>query len=151
MVQWPPEYRHWAQSQRLLVRGAERASAPAASNARLLVINARSTEMDRWGRSMRYEYGQEIAALQRLDAKELQDAHNVVIVVGSDGLDRARHGALMQAAAATLINSGHAGKVNSGLLAVWPGANTQGAFDLGNRVWVLLLAEMWRERWGVSA
>ncbi|HVO41789.1 MAG TPA: molybdopterin-dependent oxidoreductase, partial [Aggregatilineales bacterium] len=30
-----------------------------------------------------------------------------------------------------LTSRGHAGKANSGLIAVWPGANTQGAFDLG--------------------
>ncbi|MEP7285777.1 MAG: NADH-quinone oxidoreductase subunit NuoG [Chloroflexota bacterium] len=97
--------------------------------AKVITVNARSTEMDRWSKSARYNYGEEIAALQRVEIPE--GIHNLVIVVGSDGLDRARHGTLMQAAAAMLVKSGHAGKVNSGLLAVWPGANTQGAFDLG--------------------
>jgi NADH-quinone oxidoreductase subunit G len=37
----------------------------------------------------------------------------------------------MTAAAEILVKSGHVGKSNNGLIAVWPGANTQGAFDLG--------------------
>ena len=40
IVQWPTEFRTWAQSQRLLVRAADRPPAPAASSdARLLVLN----------------------------------------------------------------------------------------------------------------
>ncbi len=97
--------------------------------AKLVVLNARSTELDRWGHSMRYNYGGEVEALQRVEIPEKFE--NLVIVVGSDGLDRARHGALMQAAGQIIVKSGKAGHVNSGVLAVWPGANTQGAFDLG--------------------
>ncbi len=97
--------------------------------AKVVTVNARSTEMDRWGRSMRYTYGGELDALSRVEIPA--DLTNLVFVVGADGLDRAGHGALMQAAANMLIKAGKAGKVNSGVLAVWLGANTQGAFDLG--------------------
>jgi NADH-quinone oxidoreductase subunit G len=37
----------------------------------------------------------------------------------------------MQACANLLILTGHVGRPNNGLIAVWPGANTQGALDLG--------------------
>ncbi|MBN2470147.1 MAG: molybdopterin-dependent oxidoreductase, partial [Anaerolineae bacterium] len=53
------------------------------------------------------------------------------IFVGDDGLTPDEHTALLQSAANLLIASGHVGRHNSGLVPVWPGANTQGAFDLG--------------------
>lgn len=97
--------------------------------ARLIVLNGRPTKLENWAtQQVRYEYGDEIAALKGLD---LGDAQNVVILVGGEGLDRAHHSALMQAAAHLLVAGGHVGKPNNGLLAVWPGANTQGAFDMG--------------------
>src|SRR5260221_12269828 len=96
--------------------------------AKVVTVNARSTEMDPWGRSMRYSYGGELDALSRVEIPT--DLTNLVFVVGADGLDSAGHGALMQAAANMLIKAGKAGKVNSGFLAVWRGGNTQGAFEL---------------------
>jgi NADH-quinone oxidoreductase subunit G len=66
-------------------------------------------------------------------ASALAKAENLVIIVGGEGLSRARHGALMQAAANLLIVTGHVGRPNNGLVAVWPGANTQGALDMGFR------------------
>ncbi len=97
--------------------------------ARLVTVNARSTELDRFAQQQaRYQYGHEVESLQGID---LGDTQNLVIIVGGEGLNRAGHEALMQTAANILINSGHVGKPNNGLLAVWPGANTQGAFDLG--------------------
>ncbi|NPV66727.1 MAG: NADH-quinone oxidoreductase subunit NuoG [Anaerolineae bacterium] len=64
-------------------------------------------------------------------AATLARATNLVIFAGDDGLDAAGHSALLQAAANFLIVTGHAGRRNNGLVPVWPGANTQGAFDLG--------------------
>jgi NADH-quinone oxidoreductase subunit G len=96
--------------------------------ARLITANARHTELDRFaGQQVRYQYGREIDALQGID---FGDTQNLVIMVGGEGLNRAGHEALMQAAANILISSGHVGKPNNGLMAVWPGANTQGAFDM---------------------
>ncbi len=112
--------------------------------ARLIVVNARRTELDRWVKHdqdrVRYGYGQEVEALQGV---QIGDAQNLVILVGGEGLDRARHAALMQAAAAILVKTGHVGRPNNGLIAVWPGANTQGAFDLGytSEATEMLLAE----------
>jgi NADH-quinone oxidoreductase subunit G len=100
--------------------------------ARLITVNARTTKLDRFvfkkADKVRYPYGGEAAALDGID---LGDAQNVIILVGTEGLDRAGHTALMRSAAAKLIAAGKAGKVGSGLIGVWPGANTQGAFDLG--------------------
>lgn len=101
--------------------------------AHLITLNARPTELDRFAKSkLKISYGGEIAALKSLTEKpEVKDAANVVIFVGGEGLDRAGHATLMQGAASVLTSTGHAGKVNNGLIGVWAGANTQGAFDLG--------------------
>ncbi len=64
-------------------------------------------------------------------AEVLARAENLVIVAGNDGLDAEGHTALLQAAANFLIVTGHVGRAHNGLLPVWPGANTQGALDLG--------------------
>ncbi len=64
-------------------------------------------------------------------AETLATAANLVIVAGNDGLTPDEHTALLQSAANILIVTGHVGKANNGLLPVWPGANTQGALDLG--------------------
>jgi NADH-quinone oxidoreductase subunit G len=101
----------------------------AGRGARLVTLNARPTELDRFAKqAVRYNYGGEVAALQGV---EPGDTQNLVILVGGEGLDRAGHTTLMQAAAHILVTGGYAGKPNNGLLAVWPGANTQGAFDMG--------------------
>ncbi len=97
--------------------------------ARLITVNARRTELDRFARQhVRYQYGQEADALQGVEIGETQ---NLVILVGTEGLNRTGHETLMQAAANILISTGHVGRPNNGLMAVWPGANIQGAFDLG--------------------
>ena len=110
-----------------------RAKVAAGRGAKLIVANARATETDRWtwGKNhVRYQYGQEVETLNGL-RELIGETENLIVIVGGEGLDRAGHGALMQAAANLLIETGHVGKPNNGLLAVWPGANTQGAFDLG--------------------
>lgn len=97
--------------------------------ARVVTLNGRRTEMDRWARQrVKYTYGNEIAALNEL---VLGESENLVIIVGGEGLDRAGHGRLMQAAAQLLVNTNHIGRANNGLLSVWVGPNMQGAFDLG--------------------
>jgi len=111
---------------------------------RLITINARYTELDRFvkhnGDIIRPRYGGEIAALNALN---LEGLNNVIMLVGAEGMNRAAHAALMQAAANKLIETGHYGKPNNGLIGVWAGANTQGAFDLGYSAEAteLLLAE----------
>ena len=69
--------------------------------------------------------------VQQKAAETLATAANLVVIVGGEGLSLPAHGALMQAAANLLIVTGHVGRPNNGLLAVWPGANTQGALDMG--------------------
>jgi len=64
-------------------------------------------------------------------AEAVAGAKNLVIFVGGDGLSLERHAELMQAAANLLIMTGHVARPNNGLVAVWPGANTQGALDMG--------------------
>ncbi len=109
-----------------------RAKVAADRGARLITINARYTELDRFvkhkGDIIRPNYGGELAALSGLN---LDGLNNVIILVGGEGMNRAAHAALMQAAANKLIETGHYGKPKNGLIGVWAGANTQGAFDLG--------------------
>lgn len=63
-------------------------------------------------------------------AEALATAENLVVFAGNDGLDADGHTALLQGAANFLAITGHVGQRNNGLVPVWPGANTQGAFDL---------------------
>ncbi|MFO7679249.1 MAG: NADH-quinone oxidoreductase subunit NuoG, partial [Chloroflexota bacterium] len=67
-------------------------------------------------------------------AQLLSGANNLMIFYGSAGLAYAETDALarMLGNLLTIQNgSSHAGKVNSGLVPVWPRSNTQGAWDVG--------------------
>jgi len=68
---------------------------------------------------------------QQAAAEAIAAATNVVAIVGNEGLSRDGGRALAQAAANLLTGTGHVGRPNNGLLVVWPGANVQGAFDVG--------------------
>src|SRR5258706_3723001 len=58
-------------------------------------------------------------------------AENAGVLYGREGLDFAGSSALAQACANLLITTGHTGRPNNGLIAVWPRANTMGAWDMG--------------------
>ncbi|PJF22731.1 MAG: hypothetical protein CUN56_04490, partial [Phototrophicales bacterium] len=101
----------------------------------LVVANARKTRMDDFASdTVRYDYGQAAHAMQNLDAaiaKKLKEANNLIIVAGAEGLTLDGSRALMQAAANFLIESGHIGKPNNGLLSPFPGANGMGLHYMG--------------------
>jgi len=113
----------------------------------LVVANSRLTKMgdfasDTWaednrdveGVDLRYAPGEAVQFMGKLDkdvAKRLSGAENLVIVAGAEGLTLDGHRALVQSAANFLIDSGHAGKENSGLLVPLPGANAMGLYYLG--------------------
>ena len=118
--------------------------------ATLVVANARPTRVDDFARHrIRYDYGEVVHAVLSLGARRqskedgprasgheeagaaLARAGELVIFFGSEGSDFAGSTALAQACAALLVNTGHAAKPRSGLIGVWPYANTQGAWDLG--------------------
>ncbi len=128
--------------------------------AKLIVANPRHTKTERLASHvLRYPYGGEAALLlaltnslstKRIDlpneyrelerSQEIQaaarvfaEADNVLILYGSEGtgLQSSRH--LAQACANLLIITGHIGKANNGLIAVWQRANSQGAWDMGFR------------------
>jgi len=122
--------------------------------ATLVVLNARSTRLDGYAKYiLRHETGAAAATVLGLlqgvsgekslqayakdefapAAKALKDAEHLVIFYGGEGLDREASAAVARACARILQETGHAGKVNSGLIAVWPRANTQGAWDMGLR------------------
>lgn len=109
--------------------------------ATLIVANARATKLDRHARyKVRYDYGHEAAAVLGMlvagsseAAEAFAKATDAVVVFGREGLDVAGSTALAQACANLLTATGHTGRPNNGLIAVWPGANTQGAWELGLR------------------
>lgn len=118
----------------LRVKGA------AERGATLIVANPRPTKTDRSANHIiRYAYGYEVDTLQALvggdgeAAKAFAEAENAVIFFGSEGLGLDGSQALAQACANLLIETGHFGKPNNGLVGVWPRANTQGAWDMGFR------------------
>ncbi len=104
--------------------------------AALVIAHSRSTKMHRYARAIhRYEPGYAARWVadrsEELIAKEsLKDARNLLIVFGDEQLDGPSARALAQGLANLLIATGHAGKADSGLLPLYPHANTQGVFDV---------------------
>ena len=105
--------------------------------ARLVVVNPRATKLDRWAtQTVRYAYGEEVAAAQAVAhdlADTLRAARHVVIFYGQEGMDLPTSEAVARIFGNLLLETGHAGRVNSGLVAVWPRNNDQGAWDMGFR------------------
>ncbi len=131
--------------------------------ARLIVVNARPTRLDRYASHVvRGEIGRTahvVLALVRaltdrpdlpeyvVEADEslrssgevrraagaLTQRRRLVVFFGSDGLDYRGSEALARACGALLHAARPAEKAASGLIAVWPEASTQGAWDMGLR------------------
>jgi NADH-quinone oxidoreductase subunit G len=104
----------------------------------LVVLNARHTRLDDFAsESVRYDYPDAANAIQVLKdsypeyAKRLTEANNLIVVAGAEGLTLSGSRALAQSAANFLIESGHVGKANNGLLSPLPGANGMGQHYLG--------------------
>jgi NADH-quinone oxidoreductase subunit G len=127
--------------------------------ATLIVVNPRNTKLDRYASQViRYNYGSEastiLAMINTLSAKQnfpkapkitqggeaiktaaetITSAENLVVFYGSEGTGFEGSQALAQACANLLIVTNHVRKVNNGLIAVWPRANDQGAWEIGFR------------------
>lgn len=115
----------------------------------LVVANARHTRLEDFalqgarndkvveGDAIRYAAGEAAAVMRDLTqnhadiARRLGEAENLVIVTGAEGLSLAGSRALAQGAANFLIETGHVGKPNNGLLCALPGANGMGLHYLG--------------------
>ncbi len=115
----------------------------------LVVANGRHTRLEDFavqgarndkvveGDAIRYRAGDAVAVMQNLSADQpeiaerLSQAENLVIVAGAEGLTLSGSKALAQAAANFLIESGHIGRRNNGLLIPLPGANGMGLHYLG--------------------
>ncbi|NUM46597.1 MAG: NADH-quinone oxidoreductase subunit NuoG [Anaerolineales bacterium] len=105
----------------------------ASRGANLIVVNPRETKLDRAAKKrVRYVYGEELKALAELKGT-LGAEGNCVLFYGSEGLGLEGTTVLAQACANILIETGHFGKPNNGLVAVHRRANDQGAWDLGFR------------------
>jgi NADH-quinone oxidoreductase subunit G len=134
----------WLRLKQAVERGAE-----------LMVANARATRLDKYAAHvLRYPYNQAVhtalgflhGVTERPDlnafvgdkslqkaAKLFAKAENAIIFYGGEGLDYTASEALAQACSSLLAFTGHIGRANNGLIAVWPRANTQGAWDMGLR------------------
>jgi len=103
----------------------------------VVVANARKTRMDDFASAVvRYEYGQEPDIRKMGEqypevAEKLMGATNFIIVAGAEGLSLDGSRALMQACANFLIETGHVGKANNGLMSTFPGPNGMGQFYMG--------------------
>lgn len=104
----------------------------------VVVANARHTRMDDFAnQTVRYEVGHAAHFLANLKSDDaelatlLNEAANLIIVTGAEGLTYEGSRALMQAAANFLIDSEHVGKANNGLLSTFPGPNRMGQHYLG--------------------
>ncbi len=107
--------------------------------ATLIVANARETKLDRFANYIvRYSNGDEVKSVQDLGgsgkiAEAFAKAENAIVLFGSDGLGLAGSSNLATACAKLLVETGHIGKPNNGLIGVWPKANDQGAWEMGFR------------------
>ena len=115
-----------------------RVKAAAERGATLIVANPRETKLDRAAdHILRYAYGEETQSVVNLTKKgneifrTFKEAENGIVLLGSEGMSYSSSLTLAQACANLLISTNHVGKKNNGLLAVWPEANTQGAWDMG--------------------
>jgi NADH-quinone oxidoreductase subunit G len=128
--------------------------------ASLVVLNIRPTRLDKYAvHAIHYRPGQALSTVSRLlnaarvetqgaaddplqaAADLLIEATNLVVFYGGEGLSSAETDALARLLGNLLLlkpsesegAAGHAGRRNSGLIPVWPQANTQGAWDMGIR------------------
>jgi NADH-quinone oxidoreductase subunit G len=144
-----------------------RLKAAADRGATLIVANARPTRLEKFAHhSLRYDFGGAPDVILGLafaasgDAslkshkgddevqaagKALAESKNVVILFGGEGLDLDGSQALAQACAILSTKVGELGQDNNGLVAVWPEANTQGAWDMGLRPAPNGLAEAFKD------
>lgn len=116
-----------------------RAKQAAKQGTTLILANPRFTRLERFAHyTLRYTYGDEGKIIERLrsDAtigKVLQGVKNLIIFFGSEGMGLKQTEALAASCAQLLAKTGHHGRVNNGLVGVWPRPNDQGAWELGFR------------------
>jgi NADH-quinone oxidoreductase subunit G len=116
--------------------------------ATLIVANARETKLDRFANFVvRYSNGDEVKTVQDLGAngkiaEAFAKAENAIVLFGSDGLGLTGSSNLAAACAKLLVETGHIGKANNGLIGVWPKANDQGAWEMSFRPEVDLAAAL---------
>ncbi len=112
--------------------------------ATLIVANPRFTKTERYADfALRYRYGREAETVLSLAdegcscggeaVKAVAEANRLVVFYGQEGMSLPASRALAQAVAYLLVQTGHAGKVGSGMVGVWQRANDQGAWDMGFR------------------
>ena len=124
--------------------------------AALVILNARPTRLDvNATHVFHYPVGEALATAQALlpaasgemndlsaalqaAAQTLQNAENLVAFYGSEGLTFSETDTLARILANLMLleneqGQAHAGRVNNGLIPVWPSNNTQGAWDMGLR------------------
>jgi NADH-quinone oxidoreductase subunit G len=116
-----------------------RVKAAAERGATLIVANPRETKLDKYATfAVRYAYGDEVKTIEDLNGKSkiadaFRKAENAVIFYGSDGLGLAGSSSLAAASADLLRATNHTGRLNNGLIGVWPRVNDQGAWEMGFR------------------
>ncbi|GAP22209.1 NADH-quinone oxidoreductase subunit NuoG [Leptolinea tardivitalis] len=102
----------------------------------LISISIRPTRLDKIAaKTLRVEPGREALAVDAILTGDMADivkqAKHLLVFYGSDGLGRKATGQLAAACARLLETSGHARRINSGLIPVWERGNTQGLWDMG--------------------
>lgn len=103
-----------------------RLKAAAGRGANLILVHSQATRLDRFATKVaRCQKGGVARKVKEL-ANELTEADNLLIFFGNDGSR-----ALAESCADLL--RGREGRVNNGLVGVWPRANDQGAWELGFR------------------
>ena len=137
--------------------------------ATLIVANPRRTKLDPFAKHLvRYAYGEEAAVIHAMldsfspkrpdqpdsvkrlirdaelkaAAQEISQTENLIVFYGSEGIGLQGSQMLANACANLLIATGHVGRSNNGLVAVWDKGNAQGAWDMGIKPSEDLAADM---------
>ncbi len=104
----------------------------------VVVAGARKSRLDKFAtHQVAYKFGDEEKALREIFegnteiTRSITGAEDLVVFMGSDGLGLQQTTVLAGSLAERLVKTNHFGKPNNGLIAVWPHANDQGAYELG--------------------
>ncbi len=90
----------------------------------LIIVNPEATRLDKYAKTLVHcQKGEAAKKVEEVGAA-VKDAENLIVFFGNDGSPE------LAEACANLVKS-RAGKVNNGLVGVWPRANDQGAWELG--------------------
>jgi NADH-quinone oxidoreductase subunit G len=98
--------------------------------AKLVIINSAATRLEKYAQTLIHckegEAAKKVKGLVKEHGEVISSADNLIVLFGADGSSNL-------AEACTGLVKSRSGQANNGLIAVWPRANDQGAWEIGFR------------------